>query len=173
MRKKSITYDKLGSIRLLELVKNLDSIDPQFFYVNREPELEIELDFDIRSVNEFLEFTDKHIYERLFIFECNKEDIDNLENFLFLCLVLENTHHDQEDYQEKTFKGFNDLTFLNKEEFLEEVSLYVNDHFFEELYDINIETSSFMSAYKVFKDEFFYVFESHSLFRAYHWERYI
>ena len=81
MTKQSIQYQNINSIRLVELVKNLESNDSPFFFVFREPKLDIELDFDTKTVDEFLEFTNKYIYERLLIFECNQEDISDIESF--------------------------------------------------------------------------------------------
>ena len=173
MQKKSIPYEKIKAIRQIEVVKNLEIPTPQFFYVKRTPTLDIGLEFETKSIDEFLTFTDQYIYERLFIFQCDKKDLNDLENFLFLCLLLTSHNPQQKEYLEKSFKGFNDLLLLSQKEFLEEVSLYANDHFFEELITIDIKIPAFVSAYKVFKDEFFYAYESQSLFTVYYWERYI
>jgi len=173
MHKKSVSYEKMQVIRQVEVVKNLDTPSPNFFYTERAPLLSIGLDFETKSTDEFLAFTHQYIYERLFIFECDKKDLDDLESFLFLCLVLTQTNQKQTKQLETTFKGFNDLSQLDQKEFIEEVSLYVNDHFFEERITIDIEVPAFVSAYKVFKDDFFYALESHSLFKVYYWDRYI
>ncbi len=173
MQRNIIPYEKREVIRQLELVKNIETPIPEFFYVERVPKLSIGLDFETKSVEEFLIFTNQTMYERLFIFECDKQDIDDLEVFLFLCLTFTCTSEQEAEALQQTFKGFNDLSPLNEQEFIEETSLYVNDHFFEELIKIDIEIPVFVAAYQVFKDVFFYCFEGETLFRLYGWERYI
>jgi len=162
----------LQSIKRIELIKNLETDHPQFFYVDHQQSLEKQLQFKTLSQQEFEEFTNHNIYERLWVFECDKSDVSDFDNFLFHCSYLERLPVNRAGFVQH-FTGFNNKTPLEENDFSEEVKLYVNDHFFESEYQLEINIPTFIKGFKVYQTEFRYAFEGATSYNIYFWDRYI